>query len=258
MVEEKKVEPLATEEPAAAEAAPKTNVDDLIAELEKAGVSEPQQLQGKLEAGAQAGKLAQLLGDERKRVTDLQAKLDKVQVQPKEQDWDAYPEGKPIDIEAAIERSIDKTFEKREKVAKQVQEASIAAYNYIKSDQNFHLVKDVWDKKVKDPAYIYQVQTGQVDPVRDYSNTVVQYFQNVAQRSLETIKELSGGEAQPVPHVESGETRLPANIVSESAGESANRKFLTEIRAKIEKGYIPTYEEEGLIAEAVLNESMEI
>ena len=252
MVEEKKVEPLAAEEPKVeAEAAPKENVDDLIAELEKAGVKDPKQLQGKLDAGVQAGRLAQLLGDEKKLTAEKDAEIARLKAQPKEQDWDAYPEGKPIDIEAAIERSIDKTFSKREQVAKQVQEASIAAYNYIKSDQNFHLVKDVWDEKIKDPAYIYQVQTGQVDPVRDYSNTVVQYFQNVAQRSLETIKELSGGGASPVPHVESGETRSPANIVSTDTAEPESVKKMRELKAKTDKGYLPTEEDELSIIDTI-------
>ena len=241
-----------------AEAEPTRNVDDLLAELKNAGVENTTQLQGKLDASAQAGRAFQLLGDERKRSETLQVQIDKLKSQPpKEQDWDAYPEGRPIDIESAIERGIDKTLLKRETAQRQAQEASIQAYNTIKNDQNYHLVEDVWNEKIKDPAYVYQVQTGQVDPIRDFQGTVVSYFQNIAKESYETIKELSSGVKTTAPHVESGESHSP-NVVTEGKGVSANRQFLDKIRKKIyTEGYTASEEEEAMIAVAVLEESNE-
>jgi len=263
MVDEvKKEEPLVTEEPKKeekAEAELKQNVDDLIAELEKAGVSDPQQLKGKLEAGVEVGRMGQLLGDERKRVEALQTEIDKLKAQPpKEQDWDNYPEGKPIDIEAAIERGVDKSISKRELAARQAQEASLEAYKTITTDEDYDLVKEIWDEKIKNPAYIHQVQVGAVNPVRDFDKTIIGYQKKVIRKAYETIKELTGSGKQPVPHTETGEERMPAmNIVGDGEAESANRKFLNAINAKIQKGYIPTDDEEALIAEAVLMESPE-
>jgi hypothetical protein len=227
-----------------------------LAELEKAGVESPEQLQGKLDASAQAGKAFQMLGDERKRSEALQAEVDKLKIQPKEQNFDEYPEGRPIDIEAAMDRSVDKAFLKREKAAKQSQEASIAAYNAITSDSNFHLVKEVWEAKIKNPTYLYQAQSGAINPLMDYQNMVVDYFKKIAQESHKTITELVGGKQVPAPHVESGDTRSPGattNIVSEGDDkQTVHHQLLDRMHEKVAKGHILTDEEEGLVAEAVL------
>ncbi len=245
MVELKEELPVAEEPTPTAEAEPKRNVDDLLAELEKAGVESPEQLQGKLDASAQAGKAFQMLGDERKRSEALQAEVDKLKARPEEQNYE-YPENRPIDIEAALDRSVEKQFNKRDKVAKQAQEASIAAYTAITTDSNFHLVKEIWEEKIKNPTYLYQAQSGAINPLMDYQNMVVDYFKNIAKESHKTITELVGGKEVPAPHVEAGETRSPGatNIVSEGAGDMpASIKKLEELKAKVEKGYVPTDEE---------------
>ena len=80
MTEEKKTEEtptLAEEEPKKEEKkeSPTTDVDGLIAELEKAGVSNVEQLEGKLIASSQAGNLANQLGTARDEIAALSAAL---------------------------------------------------------------------------------------------------------------------------------------------------------------------------------------
>ena len=258
MVDEVTELPVAEEPTPEAEEEPKKNVDDLLAELKNAGVESPQQLQNKLDASAQAGKAFQMLGDERKLVAEKDAEIARLMSQIDRPEPNEYGE-RPINIADEVRRGIKQEMNEMQKNAQKAQQASMQAYNTIKTDPNYHLVADIWEEKVKDPAYIYQVQTGVVDPVRDYQGTVVSYFKNMVKESHETITELvgKGGGQTPVPHIESGETHSP-NLVSEGEGESANRTFITKMRAKIDKGYIPTDEEEATIAEAVLSESLEI
>ena len=258
MVDEKAELPIVEEPTAEVKKEPKRNVDDLLAELEKVGIENPQQLQGKLDAGAQAGRLAQLLGDEKKTVTELQTKIDKLMTQSQPVDETYYPEGRPINIQDEVRQGVRQELAEQQKAMRQAQDASIQAYNTITTDKNFHLVKEVWDEKVKNPTYVYQAQSGQLDPIRDYQNMVVDYYKKIAQESHKTIKELVGGTGQPAPHLESGETQSHTNIVSEVKGESANRKFLNAMQKKVDKGYLPTDEENALIAEAVLAESLEV
>jgi len=59
------------EEVKTAEETPATNVDALIVELEKAGISDVQQLEGKLMASSQAGNLANQLGTAREEIAEL-------------------------------------------------------------------------------------------------------------------------------------------------------------------------------------------
>jgi hypothetical protein len=237
--------PVAEEPTKVAEEEPKENVNDLIAELEKVGIENPQQLQNKLEASAQVGKAFQMLGDERKTVAELQAKVDKLMAQPQPAEEQYYPEGRPINIQDEVRQGIRQEMAEMQKAQAKAQQASIQAYNTIVSDKNFHLVKDVWDEKVKNPAYIAQVQSGQVNPLLDYQETVVDYFGKVAQRSLETIKKLSGSEVPPAPHLESGGTQSPGNVVStQDAGEMPEAvKRMKALQAKVDKGYLPTEEE---------------
>ena len=249
--------PQAEEPTPKAEEEPKKNVNDFLAELEKAGVENPQQLQGKLEASAQAGKAFQMLGDERKLVAEKDAEIARLMSQIDRPEVNEYGE-RPINIADEVRRGIKQEMIEMQKNAQQAHERSMQAYNAIKTDKNYHLVADVWEEKVKDPAYIYQVQQGAVDPLRDFQGTVVDYFQKMVKESHETITELVGGDKGKVtpPHVESGETHSP-NLVTEGKGVSANRQFLNAINKKINtEGYIPSSDEEELIAVAVLEESL--
>ena len=258
MVDEAKELPT-TEEPKETEAKVETDVDGLMTELEKAGVTNTEELQGKLKASGEAGTAFRMLGDERKKSQELQEKLDTMQARPAQtqsQDYMDYPEGQSVDIESAIEKGVNKVLNKRDKAAHEVQQKSMAAWNYIQNDEDYVVVKDIWEEKLKDPGYVYQIQSGMIDPVNEYTATLRRYYKTLLKKSHETITTMQGGSSTPPPHVETGE-RAAANIVSEGKGESANRKFLNAIRARIDKGYLPTDEENALIAEAVLMEGLD-
>ncbi len=250
--------PVAEEPTPVAEEEPKKNVDALLAELEKVGVESPQQLQGKLDASAQAGKAFQMLGDERKLVAEKDAEIARLMAQIDRPETDDYGE-RPINISEEVRRGVRAEMADMQNTARKAQEVSMAAYNAIKTDPNYHLVADIWEEKEKNPAYVYQVTSGQVDPIRDFQNTVVDYYKNIAKEAHGTITELvgKGGASPSVPHVESGESHSP-NVVTEGKGVSANRKFLDAIRKKVyTEGHVLSEEEEGLVAEATLAVALE-
>ena len=250
MVEEKKELPN-VEEPTA-EVKVETDVDGLMAELERAGVTNTEDLSGKLRAGSEAGNLARLLGDERKEKQGLQEKVDRLQAKPQpQQDFMEYPEGQTIDIESAIERSVNKTLDKRDKVAREANQRSLAAWNRIQTDEDYHLVKDIWEERLKDPAFVMQIQSGAKNPVDEYTSTLRTFYKTLLKKSHETITTMKGDDLKP-PHVETG-AQVPSNIVGEGDKDvSAERRFLDEIGKKIAKGYLPTEDEEALIAEATI------
>ena len=253
MVDEVTELPIAEEPTPVAEEEPKKNVDALLAELEKVGVESPQQLQGKLDASAQAGKAFQMLGDERKLVAEKDAEIARLMAQMNRPEVDDYGE-RPINISEEVRRGVRAEMVDMQNTARKAQEASLQAYNTIKTDPNYHLVADIWEEKVKDPSYVYQVQAGAVDPIRDFQGTVVDYYKNIAKEAHGTITELVGkGGKTAVPHVESGESHSP-NVVSEGKGVSANRQMLDKINKRVAEGYVLTSEEEVMVAAAVLEE----
>ena len=233
------------------EAKTEVDVDGLMAELTKAGIENPQQLQGKLDAGSEVGRVAQLLGDERKRSRDLEAEIAQLQAAPVKDEFDYSQENRPIDIEAVIEKKLGNVLDARDAKARKAQEKSYAAWNKIQTDEDYHLVKEVWEEKLKDPGFVMKIQNGSINPVDEYTSTLRKYYKTLLKQSHETITTMQGGKLVP-PHVETGE-RAPANLVSEGDKDtSAERKFLDAMAVKVAKGYIPTEDEEILIAEATI------
>jgi hypothetical protein len=238
-------EPLSVEEPKEPEK-PAIDVDGLMSELEKAGITNAGELTGKLRASQESGRLAQLLGDERKRTAEYEAKLREYTTTPPpapKQDFMDYGEGQSIDIEAAIERSVSKVINKEKEAQRIAQEQNLQKWNHIRSDEDYEVVKEIWENKLKDPNFVYQIQAGVIDPVQDFNNTKTNYYKTLLRRSHETITTMRGGDKVNPPHIESG-SRTSANMVSETpSGTDADRK-LAEMKAKTDKGYMMTGEEE--------------
>uniref|UniRef100_A0A6H1ZTY1 Uncharacterized protein n=1 Tax=viral metagenome TaxID=1070528 RepID=A0A6H1ZTY1_9ZZZZ len=250
MVEPKEELPF-VEEPAAVVAAvappkPEVNVDELVAELERAGVTNAQELQNKFKASSESGRLAQLLGEERKHARELQAKLEQLANRPAQVPDDIYSE-RPIDIESVVERSLEKALTTREIKAQKMQEANIASWNQIQTDEDYGLVREIWEAKLKDPNFVFRIQSGMVDPVREYTQTVRGYYKNMMKKSVDTIRQLKGGvPAASPPHIESGE-RIPSNIVSEDPTSGKRKKFDEFKKKATEKGVLTPEEELDLL-----------
>lgn len=237
-------EPLNVEEPKAPEK-PTIDVDGLMSELEKAGITNAGELTGKLRASQESGRLAQLLGDERKRTAEYEAKLREYATKapaPK-QDYMDYGEGQSIDIEAAIERSVSKVINKEKEAQRIAQEQNLQKWNHIRSDDDYGVVKEIWENKLKDPNFVYQIQAGAIDPVQDYNSTKINYYKTLLKKSHETITTMRGGDKVKPPHMESG-SRSSANMVSETSSGTEADKKIAEMKAKTNKGYIMTSEEE--------------
>jgi len=241
MTEAKKELPT-LEEPAPKEVSKEINVESLIAQLEKAGITNAEELDGKLRAGSEVGRMAQLLGDERKRTQELTELLSKKEQPKPQQDYMDYGEGQTINIEDAIERSVTKVYAKQAEAQRQSQERQLAMYNKVTNHPNYTFVKDEMETKLKDPNYVYKINMGQIDPVSDFYDTVIKKQQLLMKASHETITQLAGGKIK-APHVETG-GRTPSNLVSETPSGTEGEKRLAELKAKTDKGKPLTHEEE--------------
>jgi len=214
----------------------KIDVEGLISELERAGVSNTQELTGKLEASVQAGRLAQLLGDERNRTRQLEDELRKASQKPRD-DYDVPSTA--IDIESTLERTVNRVLTKREEAAAQKQQLMITTWNTIQNDEDFPLVKTIWEEKLKDGNFVFAIQSGVKNPLDEYTKTVRNYYKNITKRAAETINQLRGGGAGGVgipPHMETGErTGLHSkNLVDGKKGVDTG-KVVDNAKDKIKK-----------------------
>ena len=247
MTEEKKTEEtptLAEEKPKKEEKkeSPTTDVDGLIAELEKAGVSNVEQLEGKLIASSQAGNLANQLGTARDEIAALGAALKESNERTRSEQPLVEEE---TDLSGMIKRDVRAAMkeerEEENKVYRQAQQTSLAMWNAIQNDPNYHLVKDVWEAKIADPNFTVKTQQGLHNPYKEYTDTVLDYYKGIAKRSVETIKTLTGKSDVTVPHVEGEGQVAPPPSESE---KSAQEEKLTRYKEKVDKGGRLTEEEE--------------
>lgn len=250
---DEKQEPFNVEEPKTEEKA-QPDVDGLLETLSQFGIDDPKALSGKLDAGTQAGRLAQLYGGEKEKVANLEARIKELESQPRptarnEFDYDNYQEGQTIDIEAALERSVEKVWDKKEQQQRKIQEANLQRWNQINSDPNYGHVKEIWEEKLKDPNFSFKINQGLVDPVAEYNSTVVDYLKTLLKQSHDTIQTIRGG-PQPAPHVETGE-RSSANMVSETPEVSEHDKKIKIAQEKVAKGGTLTSEEEVDLMDAI-------
>lgn len=249
---EQATEPLNVEEPKKETKEP--DVDGLLQTLSQFGIEDPKALSGKLDAGTQAGRLAQLYGTEKQKVGELEARIRELESkpQPKQRqdfDYDNYQEGQTIDIEAALERSVEKVWNKKEQQQRKVQEANLERWNKINSDPNYGHVKEIWESKLKDPNFAFKLNQGLVDPVSEYNDTVVNYLKTLLKQSHDTLQKIRGGPKE-APYVETGE-RTSANLVSTSKPLSEHDKKLQVAKEKVSKGGTLTSEEEVDLMDAI-------
>jgi len=226
------------------------DVDSLMAQLEEAGATDAESLQGKLKASQEVGRMGQLLGEERNKVANLEGQLNQALVnkqQPSQNlDIDNYGEGQSVDLEKLIEQGFEKVWTKKEQQAEQVQKMQQAQWSEIHGDTDYNLVKEIWEARVNNPQFVAQVQAGRIHPLRAYNQTVREYYKGIAKQSKDVITQLQKG-VTPPPHMEQGE-RSP-NLVSNEPGERTNaRKTIDALKEKSKSGLLSEDEELDLAA----------
>ena len=241
MTEEVKVEDFPTEpapepkgEPKEAEAPAEGNeLASLMAELERAGVSNAEQLAGKLEASQQVGQMANLLGEARERIRRLETKPNTPPTQTPEYGDES------VDLEQLVIQAMRKEREREKAITSKAQMAATATWHAIQNDEDYPLVKDVWEAKLSDPTFIMRMRNSGSTPVDEYTKTVRGYYKGISKRALDTISKLQGSGVVSPPHVE-GEAGVP----SMRGKESPNKTELKKLQEDINKGKLLSEQDE--------------
>ena len=236
------------EEPVVEPPAGEIDVDGIMAKLNELDKTTPQAIDGMATASKESGRLAQLLGDERKRNEQLQVELNQSRnaPQPKTNDFDIdnYQEGQPVDIEKAVESAVERVVSKREKIATEANQRSFAEQQSILTDKNYKVpeIRAAFEAVRNDPATVMQLQTGQITLSGLWHNVKDSYKDNLLAESRKVIDSLSGKSPAP-PHIERGGP-TPQNLVQEQPKGEAAAERMKELKAKVNSGGILTEEEE--------------
>lgn len=220
---------------------PTTDVDALIVELEKAGVTNPEQLQGKLVASREAGNLSNQLGDARREIAELR---DMLTSKPREEtkEFESYND-EPADLRSILRQEIEAHDLRKTKIQIETQKKVNAMWGEIQGDEDYHLVKEVWEGKLKDPDFVFQIQQGQTNPVKAYNDVVRTFYKGIAKKSLDTIKTLQSGGSITTPHVESGDTQTPS-LPRDKGEPPKGDEIIKQLGEKLDKGQLLSEEDE--------------
>jgi hypothetical protein len=228
--------------------------------LEAAGIDSPKQLSGTLETSSQYGHVSRLLKDERDRNMQLQQQLAQVQTtKPARQvndfdNLDNIQPGETVDIAKMIESTtrnvIRSEWEGLQRQQRAQQEQAIRQYSKIRNDNLYSKVGTLFEEKMKDPNFAYDIQMGLKDPVDEYRNMKDDFYKGVIKQAHDTITKLRGGGSTPsdsqIPHVETGERT--GNIVSETNTYTGKQKILEAARSKVkDRGVLDDQDEMALI-----------
>lgn len=226
--EKKKVEETPkekAEEKAKTEAEAKAKAEEtiaLLAELDKAGVSKVEELTGKLTASREAGNLANQLGTARSEIAEL-----KTLIESNQRNVAEHPlQEEETDLNKLMEKSVDTALDRREKKQReanaQIQQAANVMWGKIYNHPKYNVIKDLWEKKFENPSFSMQIQSGILNPLEEFHNTLNEYWEGIAQRSVNTIKTLQGKGDVVIPHVEE-EGQIIAPATKEEKSESRQK-----------------------------------
>jgi hypothetical protein len=228
-------------------------VEDLIAALQGAGVTNTDQLEGKLAASQQVGHMNNLLGEVRAENAKLVETIQNMQTTnpPAQQtvDYDNDTPGQQVDLDTLVARNVEKVLDKRDKQAAQMQNASLQKYHKITTDRNYSRVKAIWEEKLKDPQFTFEINNGIKDPVDAYREIVDDFKDGLLKQSLDTITSLTGSGQMPAsPHIE-GEAKVSHDL---PVDKPESQETIDKLQAKVDKGQQLTEQEQLAALNATL------
>jgi len=240
---------LTLEDPKPAED-PKTDIEGLLFQLESAGITNTEQLEGKLTASSQAGTAFRKLGDAKRRIDALEAAEAERRQNKPAPDWDNDYPGNTTEVD--LETTLDKVLDKRENAQLEKQYNAdqwlMEQHDHIHSNPRYNMVKELWEAKEADAKFLYGVKTGRINPVQEFNSLVLDYQEGLLKKSHKTISELTGQGKPVTPIVETGQAPS-ANILStDNTGDDKHEKLVE----KVDKGYMPNEDEQMAALEALL------
>jgi hypothetical protein len=219
----------------------------LLETLRAASISKPEQLDGAIRNASRTFEMQSERDKLANELSSIRQQMAAAETKPS-QETDDY--GQPVDLHGEIRKALRAEREEERKQQALVQERQMKSWNTIQSDADFKLVEPIWSEKLKDPNFVYGVQTGQIDPVMEYHSIKSEYFKGLMKSAVGTIETLQKGGA-PQVHVESGEARTPA--METEGEESEHEKTIKDLQEKADSGGILSEDDELRLIQASLS-----
>jgi len=195
------------------EVQPEDRAAQLLQTLDGLGLDSAEKIQSTVQASSQAGNLANLLGEERKRATQLEQRLAQIEQRQQRQPQNEYYEeptyqspGLTVDHVKAAAREVLGEYVQSQQ---QAQLATAQEFSRIQGDQDFSAVRPIWEKHLQNPNVQMALQTGQTSLQDQYNSVVRGYYKGLLMQSKEAIQGYVQNRQQAPPHMEQQNNAAP-------------------------------------------------
>uniref|UniRef100_A0A6M3J2B5 Uncharacterized protein n=1 Tax=viral metagenome TaxID=1070528 RepID=A0A6M3J2B5_9ZZZZ len=182
---------------------PKQENNELQAIMEKlneVGITSVEQLENKVTAASESGRLANIVGSLRKEIAELK----NVKPEPRTE----YNED-GIDIESIISGAVKRALGEEKAEQAKVRTARVREAQSIRSDKNYPVVAEKFEKFMITPQARGMLDNGYT-PTKIFNDMVIGEYRNMAMTMKTAIEGTTGDPSKTlVPHMEDGQTAPP-------------------------------------------------
>jgi len=200
---------IAVEEPVAPEPeatntpeAPEVDVDGIMQELSQIGVTTKEKVVGMATASKEAGRLAQMLGEERAARRHAEEETRRLREQRKpEPEYGEYEQQNITkdDIKSAVVDVVNQLFIQPQRKLRQVSAA-------IQDDEDYKVVEGMFSQHIQNPMIQEAVAQGHTSFEGEYSKIKAEFYKQLAIKGKSALEHLQKTGTKPktnIPHVES-------------------------------------------------------
>ena len=236
-----------------AEATEQVDLDGMISLLDGAGVTTPDELEGKLAASKEVGNLAFQLGETRKELAALKnTPATPVAPTAPKAEYDPYEQQGPVDIERALEGAVEKVLTKREQKQAEIQNQNMQVWSEIQTHPYYPKVKEIFQQRMQTPEMMTKLQGGQTNTMKEFYNTVIEFQGGVIKKAHGTLVTIKGGEptVPATPTIEEGGARVSGKTPEVKAEQE---KLIDGFKVKVDKGELLSDMDEMAALDAILS-----
>jgi len=223
-------------------------VDSLLAELEKANVKTPAQLEGHLTNARDYHKIQSERDSLANELRAMQEKIDGLsKPQPVQDDWGETPTQVGLTEEGMI-NALKRWDEQKQQESFYVQQKQLEAYDAIINDPDYSLVRESWEAQCKDPRFLAELNSGRKDAVGAYKELVIDTQKRMLVKASDTLKQLHGVKPVSTPHVE----QVGRGGVGPEPDANDTKEIFNKVTAEVNQGRVLKEEEQLAMLDRLL------
>ena len=187
------------------QAEPKETMEGLLAELKSHNIQEAKDLQNVVTASAQAGKLANQVGDLKQQLNEATRMIQSLQNQPRQMEYGEEPQS--VDLGQLVESKVQGVLERHLQNERRAQDAYFEEMGSIRSNPRYAQMEKMFETHLQSPDTQMKLRSGQTTLTNEFNNLTFTYYDTLLSR----VTDVMGNQPQVTkpPHVESADTHAP-------------------------------------------------